>query len=279
PQCPTARTRYSPRATPDTGAAGGGVSLAAKVMSQAGRNTLSNMGTVIFFGVFLRLTGGTERRKATRSLRSPSAMPLKDVNGGTGRRRSPLGRGPSRIAVMICSSVQPPIPVALSGVMFVEYTVPNGPSNFLPPALGDPLGSVWQRQPPAAPKMYLPRAISDGSAAKAAPAHQATRQVTRTSRRTAAILTYTSCHGFPLRFAITVGACHHRRRSPALRSRAPRPPPPARVRACGHPPAPPWAPRAAPDHRPARAPRSTGRPPPRSSPARGRRARARRRRG
>ncbi len=81
PQCPTARTRYSPRATPDTGAAGGGVSLAAKVTSQAGRKTLSNMGTVIFFGVFLRLTGGTERRKATTALRSPSAMPLKDVKG------------------------------------------------------------------------------------------------------------------------------------------------------------------------------------------------------
>src|SRR5882672_2858376 len=112
--------------------------------------------------------------------------------------RSPLGRRPSRIAVMICSSVQPPIPVALSGVMFVAYTVPKGPSNFLPPVLGWPLGSVWQPQPPAAPKMYLPRVISDGSAAKAAPAHQVTRQVTRRSRRTAAILTQSPRHGFPL---------------------------------------------------------------------------------
>src|SRR3981189_508490 len=81
PQCPTARTRYSPRGSPPVGAAGGGVSLAAKVISQAGRKTLSNMGTVIFFGVFLRFTGGTERRKATTALRSPSAMPLKDVKG------------------------------------------------------------------------------------------------------------------------------------------------------------------------------------------------------
>src|SRR5882672_1789404 len=112
--------------------------------------------------------------------------------------RSPLGRRPSRIAVMICSSVQPPIPVALSGVMFVAYTVPKGPSNFLPPALGWPLGSLWQPQPPAAPKMNLPRVISDGSAAKAAPAHQVTRQVTRRSRRTAAILTQSPRHRFPL---------------------------------------------------------------------------------
>src|SRR5436190_2079872 len=112
--------------------------------------------------------------------------------------RSPLGRRPSRIAVMICSSVQPPIPVVLSGVMFVAYTVPKGPSNFLPPALGWPLGSVWQPQPPAAPKMYLPRVTSAGSAAKAAPAHQVTRQVTRRSRRTAVILTQSPRHRFPL---------------------------------------------------------------------------------
>src|SRR6266849_3271453 len=112
--------------------------------------------------------------------------------------RSPLGRRPSRIAVMICSSVQPPIPVALSGVMFVAYTVPKGPSNFLPPALGWPLGSVWQPQPPAAPKMYLPRVTSAGSAATAAPAHQVTRQVARRSRRTAVILTQSGRHRFPL---------------------------------------------------------------------------------
>src|SRR5439155_1010395 len=71
-------------------------------------------------------------------------------------------------------------------------------SNFLPPALGWPLGSVWQPQPPAAPKMYLPRVTSAGSAAKAAPAHQVTRQVARRSRRTAVILTQSPRHRFPL---------------------------------------------------------------------------------
>src|SRR6266542_6778836 len=87
PQCTTERTRYSPRATPETGAAGGGVSLVAKVMSQAGRNTLSNMGTVIFLGVLRRLTGGTLRRNATSALRSSATIPLKDMNGWMGRIR------------------------------------------------------------------------------------------------------------------------------------------------------------------------------------------------
>ena len=37
---------------------------------------------------------------------------------------------------MICSSVQPPMPVSLSGVMLLEYTVPNGPSyGFLRPII------------------------------------------------------------------------------------------------------------------------------------------------
>src|SRR5437879_6124527 len=81
PQWATARTRYSPRATPDVGADVGGVSLGANAASQAGRNTLSNIGTLIFFGW--------------------------------------LGRGAGRIAVMICSWVQPPRPVSRSGVMLV----------------------------------------------------------------------------------------------------------------------------------------------------------------
>src|SRR6266851_9399897 len=70
PQWPTARTRYSPRGRPATGAAGGGVSLAAKVASQTGRKKLSNIGTTIFFGVLARCTGGTVRRNATRAWRS-----------------------------------------------------------------------------------------------------------------------------------------------------------------------------------------------------------------
>jgi len=136
-------------------------------MIQAGRKTLSNIGTVIFFGVLGRLTGGTVRRKATSARRSSSAIPLKEVKGWIGRMRSPFGRRPRRIAAMICSSVQAPMPVLASGVMLVEYTVPKGLSYFLPPALAGPLGSVWQPQPPVAPKMYLPRAISAGDAANA----------------------------------------------------------------------------------------------------------------
>src|SRR6266704_5454127 len=61
---------------------------------------------------------------------------------------------------MICSSVQPPMPVSRSGVMLDEYTVPNGPSYFRPPALTVCFGTVWQPQPPVAPKTYFPRAIS-----------------------------------------------------------------------------------------------------------------------
>ena len=75
------------------------------------------MGTAIFFGVLARWTGGTVRRNATRARRSSSAIPLNDVNGCTGRMRSPVGRRPNRMAVMICSSVQAPIPVSRSGVM------------------------------------------------------------------------------------------------------------------------------------------------------------------
>src|ERR1700754_4988578 len=62
PQWETAGVRYSPRATPDVAADLGGVSIAAKVASQAGRNTLSNIGPEIFLAGVWRLTGGTERR-------------------------------------------------------------------------------------------------------------------------------------------------------------------------------------------------------------------------
>ena len=50
PQWATARTRYSSRATPEVGTDAGAVSFGAKAASQAGRNTLSNIGTEIFFG-------------------------------------------------------------------------------------------------------------------------------------------------------------------------------------------------------------------------------------
>ena len=62
PQWPTAFTRYSPRARPVVGAVGGGVSRGANAASQAGRNTLSNMGTVSFLGGVFRLTGRKVRR-------------------------------------------------------------------------------------------------------------------------------------------------------------------------------------------------------------------------
>src|SRR5437773_11795223 len=70
PQWPTARTRYSPRATPDFGAAGGGVSRGANAASHAGKNTLSNSGTVIRFGWFARLTAGSVRKYPTSARRA-----------------------------------------------------------------------------------------------------------------------------------------------------------------------------------------------------------------
>jgi hypothetical protein len=45
------------------------------------------------------------------------------------------------------------MPVSRSGVIFVEYTVPNGASNRRPPAFNPVAafpGSVWQPQPPPA---------------------------------------------------------------------------------------------------------------------------------
>src|SRR4029077_2334364 len=54
----TARGGSAPRATPLVGAEGGGVSRGAKVASHAGRNTLSNIGTVIFLAGTGWVTGG-----------------------------------------------------------------------------------------------------------------------------------------------------------------------------------------------------------------------------
>src|SRR2546428_12956499 len=127
PQWATARTRYSPRGTPAAGADGGGISRGANAASQAGRNTDSKSGTVIRLGWLARFTGGTGRGKTTRAFRSSAAIPWKTVYGWNARRRSPLGRRPSRVAVMICSSVHEPMPASRSDVMLLEQTGPNGP--------------------------------------------------------------------------------------------------------------------------------------------------------
>src|SRR4030095_14495613 len=82
------------------------------------------------------------------------------------------------------------MPVSGSGVILVEYTVPNGPSYLRPPALSSVatfLGSVWHPQPAATPKTYLPRATSsfDGAAgcatARSGPAKAARRPSTPSS--------------------------------------------------------------------------------------------------
>src|SRR5262245_5027856 len=62
PQWATARTRYSPRATPEVGALAGAVSRGENAASQAGKKTDSNRGTVIFLGLLTRLTGASVRR-------------------------------------------------------------------------------------------------------------------------------------------------------------------------------------------------------------------------
>src|SRR5215813_191605 len=57
PQCPVARTRYSPGATPEAGADGDAVTSHAHVEIPTGRKTLSNIRMVICFGVMARCTG------------------------------------------------------------------------------------------------------------------------------------------------------------------------------------------------------------------------------
>src|SRR4029453_17785132 len=101
PQWDPARVRYSPRGAPDVGADVGGYSRGAKVASHPAREPLSNMGTSLFLARVWRFTGGSDRRYATTSFRSCSAMPLKTVYGCTGISRSPFGRRPARMAVMI----------------------------------------------------------------------------------------------------------------------------------------------------------------------------------
>ena len=83
---------------------------------------------------------------------------------------------------MIWSSVQPPIPVWRSGVMFVEYTVPKVPSYLRPPLLSGRSFSVWHPQPPVAPKTYFPRATGSEVAGPCAPAGDTASPPTRIPR-------------------------------------------------------------------------------------------------
>ena len=62
------------------------------------------------------------------------------------------------MALIKSSSLQFPIPVSVSGVMFVPKNVPNGVLIGLPPARNSPsfIVSVWQLHAPEAGKIYLP---------------------------------------------------------------------------------------------------------------------------
>src|SRR5947207_2734012 len=74
--------------------------------------------------------------------------------------------------------------------MLLEYTVPKGPSNRRPPALIGPsrlvvpslTRSVWQPQPPVAPKTYLPRAMSAALGCASARNEQVTDSANTTTR-------------------------------------------------------------------------------------------------
>ena len=44
----------------------------------------------------------------------------------------------------LSASLQSPMPVAGSGVMLVEYSVPKGVSKATPPAMKAPAAAVWQ---------------------------------------------------------------------------------------------------------------------------------------
>src|SRR5713101_7390976 len=64
------------------------------------------------------------------------------------------------------SPVQRPIPVSGSGVMLVEWIVPNGVDNGSPPAKGSPPGLVWQER-------QLPMAVSSAPLATRAASNEA----------------------------------------------------------------------------------------------------------
>src|SRR5438876_9249374 len=75
------------------------------------------------------------------------------------------------------SLVQRPIPVSGSGVMLVEWIVPNGVDNGSPPANGSPPGLVWQERqlPMAASSAPLATTAASNEARSGAAAAAATR--------------------------------------------------------------------------------------------------------
>ncbi len=97
-------------------------------------------------------------------------------HGMTGARMRPSGVSPLVIAVTICSSVQLPRPVALSGVRLGATNTPRGgmpkptsepPRNLLLSALPRKCPGVWQSVQLPMVTRYLPRATSCASAAAA----------------------------------------------------------------------------------------------------------------
>ena len=66
--------------------------------------------------------------------------------------------------------------------MFVEYTVPKGPSYFRPPLFTGRSFSVWHPQPPVAPKTYFPRATGSELGGACAQAGDAASPPTRTAQ-------------------------------------------------------------------------------------------------
>src|SRR5436190_23063116 len=74
-------------------------------------------------GIWL-LTGFKLWRKAAIARASSAVSDAKACHGMIGARRRPSGRSPACIAFTICSRVQLPMPVFLSGVMFGPTKTP-----------------------------------------------------------------------------------------------------------------------------------------------------------
>src|SRR6476620_6418278 len=86
----------------------------------------------------------------------------------------PSGRLPCCKAVMICSTVQSPIPVSLSGVMFrpgkaprpgISNATSEPPKYFVMSGLPKKYPGVWQSLQPPKVTRYLPRSIADSARA------------------------------------------------------------------------------------------------------------------